>query len=26
VLNNTMLCELYHDIARNEWFVERVYD
>ena len=26
VLNNTLLCELYHDIARKEWFVERVYD
>jgi len=26
VLNNTLLCELYHDIASKEWFVERVYD
>jgi hypothetical protein len=26
VLNNNVLCELYHDVARNEWFVERVYD
>ena len=26
VLNNTVLCELYLDVGRNEWFVERVYD
>ncbi len=26
VLNSTLLCELYRDVARNEWFVERVYD
>ena len=26
VLNNTLLCELYHDTFRNEWFVERIYD
>jgi hypothetical protein len=26
VLNNNLLCELYHDVDRNEWFVERVYD
>ncbi|HET7418753.1 MAG TPA: hypothetical protein VFL27_00055 [Candidatus Dormibacteraeota bacterium] len=26
VLNNNLLCELYHDVGRNEWFVERVYD
>ena len=26
VLNNTVLCELYHDLSCNEWFVERVYD
>jgi hypothetical protein len=26
VLNNNMLCELYRDVASNEWFVERVYD
>ena len=26
VLNNTMLCELFHDVSSNEWFVERVYD
>lgn len=26
VLNSDLLCELYHDVARNEWFVERIYD
>src|SRR2546428_3285274 len=26
VLNNTLLCELYFDVSRNEWFIERVYD
>jgi hypothetical protein len=26
VLNNNLLCELYRDVSRNEWFVERVYD
>lgn len=26
VLNSTTLCELYRDVLRNEWFVERVYD
>ena len=26
VLNSTVLCELYLDVGRNEWFVERVYD
>jgi hypothetical protein len=26
VLNNTVLCELYRDLGRNEWFVERLYD
>lgn len=26
VLNSTVLCELYHDVASREWFVERVYD
>jgi hypothetical protein len=26
VLNNTLLCELYHDLDSDEWFVERVYD
>ena len=26
LLNNTLLCELYHDLSSDEWFVERVYD
>jgi hypothetical protein len=26
LLNSNVLCELYHDLSRNEWFVERVYD
>jgi len=26
VLNNNYLCELFHDLARDEWFIERVYD
>jgi hypothetical protein len=26
VLNNNLLCELYHDLSTNEWFLERVYD
>jgi len=26
LLNNTLLCELYHDLGSDEWFVERVYD
>jgi hypothetical protein len=26
LLNNTVLCELFHDLDRDEWFVERVYD
>ncbi len=26
VLNNTLLCELYHDLSSNEWFVERLFD
>jgi hypothetical protein len=26
VLNNNLLCELYHELSRDEWFVERVYD
>ena len=26
LLNNNLLCELYHDVGRDEWFVERVYD
>jgi hypothetical protein len=26
LLNNTLLCELYHDLGSDEWFVERIYD
>src|SRR5215472_9213851 len=26
VLNNNVLCELYHDVGKREWFVERIYD
>jgi hypothetical protein len=26
VLNSNLLCELYHDLNSDEWFVERVYD
>jgi hypothetical protein len=26
VLNNSLLCEIYHDLRRDQWFVERVYD
>ena len=26
VLNSTYLCELFNDLARDEWFIERVYD
>jgi hypothetical protein len=26
VVNSNLLCELYHDLASDEWFVERVYD
>jgi hypothetical protein len=26
VLNNNLLCELYHDVGRREWFIERLYD
>jgi hypothetical protein len=26
LLNSTLLCELYHDLTADEWFVERVYD
>ena len=26
LLNSTLLCELYHDLAGKEWFVEKVYD
>ncbi|TMD14418.1 MAG: hypothetical protein E6I96_09425 [Chloroflexi bacterium] len=26
VLNNHLLCEMYHDLSSNDWFVERVFD
>lgn len=26
LLNNELLCELYHDLRRDTWFVERIYD
>ena len=26
LLNNSLLCELYFDLRRDQWFVERVYD
>jgi hypothetical protein len=26
VLNSAVLCELFHDVARKEWFVEKIYD
>ena len=26
VLNSNYLCELFHDLSRDEWFIERVYD
>jgi hypothetical protein len=26
LLNNNLLCELYHDLQANRWFVERIYD
>jgi hypothetical protein len=26
LLNSSLLCELYHDLNSDEWFVERVYD
>lgn len=26
LVNNHLLCELYRDVSRNEWFVERVFD
>ena len=25
-VGNDVLCELYHDLTRDEWFVERIYD
>jgi hypothetical protein len=26
LLNGALLCELFHDLSRDEWFVERIYD
>lgn len=26
LLNSDLLCELYHDLGSDEWFVERIYD
>ena len=26
LLNSNLLCELYRDVCRDEWFLERVYD
>jgi hypothetical protein len=26
LLNNELLCELYHDLRCDRWFVERIYD
>ena len=26
LLNSNLLCELYHDLENDQWFVERVYD
>ena len=26
LLSSNLLCELYHDMSRDEWFVERIYD
>jgi len=26
LLNNNLLCEMYHDLQQDGWFVERVYD
>ena len=26
LLNSDLLCELYHDLTCDQWFVERVYD
>ncbi|HSS93524.1 MAG TPA: hypothetical protein VLR46_05980 [Candidatus Dormibacteraeota bacterium] len=25
-IDDDLLCELYHDLVRDEWFVERIYD
>ena len=26
LLGSNLLCELYHDVTHDEWFVERIYD
>ena len=26
LLNSNLLCELYHDLHEDKWFVERIYD
>jgi hypothetical protein len=26
LVGSNLLCELYHDLDRDEWFVERIYD
>lgn len=26
LLNSNLLCELYHDLQANQWFIERIYD
>jgi hypothetical protein len=26
LLNSSFLCDLYHDLSRDQWFVERIYD
>jgi hypothetical protein len=26
LLNSNLLCEIYHDLGGDEWFLERVYD
>ena len=26
VVGSELLCELYHDLDRDQWFVERIYD
>jgi hypothetical protein len=26
LLGSELLCELYHDLDRDLWFVERIYD
>jgi len=26
LLNNDVLCEIYHDLDHDRWFVERIYD